>query len=163
SDRQKTPCTPSVEGWEATSKIQQPDEVAYGFESRSPHSMRMAVDLLQRGYRVETSNDMFRAAGEDFPRGSFILRAERNPADLSRVLARFAGQYGISVKPISSALSDDNDPGIGSERLFSLEVPKVAILAGEPGNQTSYGLLRFLLQQQCGLELVPVPLSELTL
>jgi len=163
SDRQKAPRTPSGEGQETLSETQQIAGVAYGFDSRSPHSMRMVVDLLQRGYRVETSNEVFRAAGQDFPRGSFILRAERNPADLSAVLGRFAGQYGVMVKPISSALSDDNNPGIGSERIFSLEVPKVAILAGKPGDQTSYGLLRFLLEQSYGLDLVPVPLSGLTL
>jgi len=162
-DQQKSSGTPSVDGREAPSRTELPGGVAYGFESGSPHSMRMAVDLLQRGYRVETSNDMFRAAGQDFPRGSFIFRTERNPADLSGVLGRFADQYGVLVKSIPSALSDDNDPSIGSERIFSLKVPKVAILAGEPANQTSYGLLKFLLEQQYGLELVPVPLSEVTM
>lgn len=162
-DQQKSYGTPSVDGREAPSRTELPGGVAYGFESGSPHSMRMAVDLLQRGYRVETSNDMFRAAGQDFPRGSFIFRTERNPVDLSGVLGRFADQYGVLVKSIPSALSDDNDPGIGSERIFSLKVPKVAILAGEPANQTSYGLLKFFLEQQYGLDLVPVPLSEVTM
>jgi hypothetical protein len=124
--------------------------------------MRMAVDLLQRGYRIESSNEMFRAAAQDFPRGSFILREERNPVDLPQILGRFADQYGVSVKSISSALSDDNDPGIGSERTYSLKIPKVAILAGEPGKQTGYGLIKFLLEQKYGLDVVPVPLSNLT-
>ena len=162
-DQQKTSHARSADGREAPSQSQLPGGVAYGFESGSPHAIQMAVDLLQRGYRIETSNDGFRAEGHDFPRGSFILRAERNPADLSAALGRFADQYGVAVKSISSALSDDNDPGIGSERIFSLKVPKVAILAGEPGNQTSYGLLKFLLEQEYGLDLVPVPLSELTM
>src|SRR5262249_53305877 len=123
---------------------------------------RLAVNLIQRGYRVDTSNDMFRASGQDFPRGSFILRKERNPPDLLQVLGRLAPQYGVTVRSVSSALPDDNGPGIGSENIFSLKIPMVAVLAGEPGNQTSYGLLRFLLKQEYGIDLVPVPLSNLT-
>jgi hypothetical protein len=138
------------------------DGVAYVFEASSPQSMRMAIDLLQQGYRIETSNDSFRAAGQDYSRGSFILREERNPAGLLQILQRCADKYGVSVKSVSSSFSDANSPGIGSERIFSLKVPKVAILAGEPGNQTSYGLMRFLLEQVYGLDLVPVPSSNLT-
>jgi hypothetical protein len=150
------------DGKEGAAKTQLSGAVAYAFEAASPQSMRMAVDLLQRGYRIETSNEMFRAAGQDFPRGSFVLRAERNPVDLPQILARFADQYGVSVHSISSALSDDNDPGIGSQRIYALKIPKVAVLAGEPGNQTSYGLIRFLLEQKYGLDVVPIQFSNLT-
>jgi hypothetical protein len=139
-----------------------PDGVAYVFEANSPQSMRLAVYLIQSGYRIDTSNDMLRASGQNFPRGSFILLKERNPADLSQVLGQLAVQYGVTVRSVSSALSDDDDPGIGSEKIFSLKIPKAAVLAGEPGNQTSYGLLRFLLEQEYGIDLVPVPLSNLT-
>ena len=66
------------------------------------------------------------------------------------------------MRSVSSALSDDDDPGIGSEKIFPLKIPKVAVLAGEPGNQTSYGLLRFLLEQEYGIDLIPVPISNLT-
>src|SRR6516164_9827784 len=139
-----------------------PDGVAYVFEANSPQSMRLAVYLVQSGYRVDTSNDRFRASDQNFPRGSFILLKERNPADLSQVLGQLAVQYGVTVRSVSSALSDDDDSGIGSEKIFSLKIPKAAVLAGEPGNQTSYGLLRFLLKQEYGIDLVPVPLSNLT-
>jgi hypothetical protein len=161
-DQQTALHAPIGGGKEGAAKTQLPGGVAYVFAAASPQSMRMVVDLLQRGYRIETSNDTFRAAGQDFLRGSFILREERNPADLSQILGRCADQYGVSVKAISSALSDDNDPGIGSERIFSLKIPRAAILAGEPGNQTSYGLIRFLLEQKYGFDLVPVPASNLT-
>ena len=153
---------PGVAEKERAAKTELSDGVAYVFDGTSPQSMRLAIDLLQRKYRIETSNDVFRAAGQDFPRGSFVLREERNPAGVSQLLQRCADQYGVAVKSVSSSLSDDNDPGIGSERMFSLKNPKVAILAGEPTNQTSYGLLRFLLGQKYGLDLVPVPLSNLT-
>jgi hypothetical protein len=150
------------EGKNRSDQTQLSDGVAYAFEANSPQSMRLAVYLIQSGYRVDTSNDMFRASGQNFPRGSFILLKERNPAELPQILGQFAAQYGVTVRSVSSALSDDDDPGIGSEKIFPLKIPKVAVLAGEPGNQTSYGLLRFLLEQEYGIDLIPVPISNLT-
>ena len=47
--------------------------VAYAFGPSSVKVMRMAIQLLQQGYRLETSNDAFRAGDKDMPRGSFIL------------------------------------------------------------------------------------------
>jgi hypothetical protein len=161
-DRQIASSASTEDGKNGSDQVRLSEGVAYVFEAKSPQSMRLAVYLIQSGYRVDTSNDIFRASGQDFPRGSFILRKERNPADLSQVLGKFAAQYGVTVRSVSSALSDDNDPGIGSEKIFSLKIPKVAVLAGEPGSQTSYGLLKFLLEQEYGIDLVPVPLSNLT-
>src|SRR5262249_55103649 len=96
-NRQITPSAFSGDGKNRSAQTRLSDGVAYVFEAESPQSMRLAVNLIQRGYRVDTSNDMFRASGQDFPRGSFILRKERNPPDLLQVLGRLAPQYGVTV------------------------------------------------------------------
>ena len=46
--------------------------------------------------------------------------------------------------------------------MYSLKPPKVAILADEPVDPTSYGLLRFLLEHECSIKAVPVSLENLT-
>jgi hypothetical protein len=71
-------------------------------------------------------------------------------------------KYGVSVRSIHSAFPDDGQRGIGSEGVYSLKIPKVAILADEPVTQTSYGLVRFVLEHQCGINAVPVSLENLT-
>ena len=136
--------------------------VAYAFETGSIAAMRMAVSLLQQGYRIDTSNEEFRAAGKNFPRGSFILRDERNPASLRQILADLSEKYGVTVRSIRSAFPDNSQRGIGSEKMYSLKPPKVAILADEPVDPTSYGLLRFLLEHECSIKAVPVSLENLT-
>ncbi len=68
----------------------------------------------------------------------------------------------MAVQSIRSSFPDNNGRGIGSETNYSLKPPKVAILADEPVEQTSYGLMLFLLEQKCGLEVVPVSLENLT-
>jgi hypothetical protein len=136
--------------------------VAYAFEPASVAAMRMAISLLEQGYRVDTSNEVFRAAGKNFPRGSFILRDERNPGSLRQILADLSGKFGVPVQSVHSAFPDNGLHGIGSEEAYSLKAPKVAILADEPVAQTSYGLMRFLLERKCGVDAVPVSLENLT-
>jgi hypothetical protein len=122
----------------------------------------MAIQLLRQGNRLEASNEPFRAAEKDMPRGSFILWEERNPSDLPEVLTNLSQKYGVPVQSIHTLLSDNSRRGIASEANFSLKPPKAAILADGPVEQTSYGLMRFLLDQKSGLEIVPVSLEKLT-
>jgi hypothetical protein len=136
--------------------------VAYAFAPSSMRAMRMAIHLLRQGYRLDTSNEAFRAEGKDMPRGSFILWEERNPSNLHEVLTNLGEKYEVTVQSIHSSFPDGNRRGIASEADFSLKAPKVAILADEPVEQTSYGLMLFLLEQKCGLEVVPVSLGNLT-
>jgi hypothetical protein len=136
--------------------------VAYVFEPFSLRAMRMAIELLKKGYRLDTSNQEFRAAGKDFPRGSFILWQERNPGNLHQYLTDLSEKDGVTVQPIRSSFPDNDRRGIASETDFSLKSPKVAVLADQPVDQTSYGLLLFLLEHKCGLEVVPVSLTSLT-
>jgi hypothetical protein len=136
--------------------------VAYVFEPSSVRAARMAIQLLQQGYRVDTSNEAFRAAGKDMPRGSFILWEERNPNNLHEILTTLSEKYGVTVQSIQSSFPENNRRGIASESDFPLKAPKVAVLADDPVEQTSYGLMLFLLEQKCGLEVVPVSLDNLT-
>jgi hypothetical protein len=136
--------------------------VAYAFEPSSVRVMQMAIELLRQGYRMEASNEPFRAGGKDMPRGSFILWEERNPGNLRKVLTDVSAKYGVTIQSVHSSFPDSTRRGIASEANFSFKSPKVAILADEPVEQTSYGLMLFLLGQKCGLEVIPVSLEKLT-
>jgi hypothetical protein len=135
--------------------------VAYTFQPASAQAMRMAIQLLRQGYRIDTCNNSFRAANTDLPRGTFILWDERNPANLRESLTRLAHEDGVPVQTIHSSFPGDGMRGIGSESDFPLKCPKVAILADDPVGQTSYGLLRFILDEKYGLDVIPVPLASL--
>jgi hypothetical protein len=132
---------------------------AYLFDGGSQSGARLAFALLQRGYRLATSNDAFRAEGKDFARGTIIVRVERNPADLYPVISELGRRCGVPLSSISSAFIDQGFEGIGSESVYALRPPKVAVLAGDPASQTSFGLLRFLLEQIYGLEFVPIAVA----
>jgi hypothetical protein len=136
--------------------------VAYAFGPSSVQVMRMAIQLLQQGYRLETSNDAFRAGDKDMPRGSFILWGERNPSDLHEILENLSKKYDVPVQSIHSFFPNNNRRGIASETNIALKTPKVAVLADDPVEQTSYGLILFLLRQKCGLDVVPISLDKLS-
>jgi hypothetical protein len=135
--------------------------VAYAFEPGSIAAMRLAGLLIQKGYRVETSNDPIRAMGRLLSRGAFLLRGERNPAGLEETLQSSASAYGVPIQTIVSGFPDQGQRGIGSEAVFPLKAPKVALLAGTPTAQISYGLMRFFLEQSCGIGIVPVGVDAL--
>src|ERR1700733_343724 len=105
--------------------------------------------------------DFGRATRIWLPAGFFFWE-ERNPGNLREVLTNLSDECGVTVQSIHSSLPDTNRRGIGSEEDFPLKSPKVAVLADEPGEQTSYGLLLFLLEQKYGLEVVPVSIEKLT-
>ena len=67
-------------------------------------------------------------------------------------LMALSEKAGVSVQSVQTSLPDNSQRGIASETDFSLKVPKVAILADKPAEQTSYGLILFVLEQKCGLE-----------
>jgi hypothetical protein len=68
----------------------------------------------------------------------------------------------VTVQSIRTSLPDNSRRGIASESDFSLKAPKVALLADQPVEQSSYGLMLFLLGQESGLQIVPVSLESLT-
>jgi hypothetical protein len=135
--------------------------VAYAFEPNSIPAMKLAIALIAQGFRLSTSNEQFQAGEKMFARGSFVVRAERNPSDTPKKLSELSRQFGVPIFSLSSIFPDSAQHGIGSETAFAIKPPKVALVAGKPVEQTSYGLLRFLLSQECGLDVVPISLEKL--
>ena len=134
---------------------------AYVIPSGTEAAQRAAFLLLSAGYRVATAVRPFRSGEREFPRGSFILRVERNPDDLRETVARHATALGLHPVALNTSFADSGITGIGSESTFSLEAPKVLVVAGEPTIPSSYGALRFLFEQTLGIEYVPVSVDAL--
>ena len=55
---------------------------AYVWSCASAGAQRLALRMLQEGFRVATATQPLRAGGQDWPRGSLIARVERNPNTL---------------------------------------------------------------------------------
>ena len=128
-----------------------PAATAYVWSCEQDGAARLALRLLQEDFRVAAATRPLRAAGRDFPRGSFVARVERNPATLHERVAALARSSGVTVVALNSAWTDRGDTGIGSEAVRSLKRPRVAVLVDRPVSPGSYGWLWFLFERRLGL------------
>ena len=129
---------------------------AYVWTPATEGAYRLAFRLLQDGYRLATCTETMRAGGKDYPRGTLLARVERNPASLHERVATLAREFGVPVAAVDTAYVDQGNAGPGSEEVISLQVPKVALIAGDQAAQTSYAEIAYLLGKDMGLEFVPM-------
>ncbi|MFN6964912.1 MAG: M14 family zinc carboxypeptidase [Pyrinomonadaceae bacterium] len=99
----------------------------------------MAIRLLQQGYRVAVATRTMNAAGRNWNRGTFVVRMTRNSDSAHDAVAKLAGELGVRVFAANTGFADEGDTGVGGEAVVSLQAPKIAMLADEAVDQTSYG------------------------
>jgi hypothetical protein len=129
---------------------------AYVWSCRDDGASRLALRLLQEGYRVATATKPLRAGDRDYPRGSFIARVDRNAASLHTRIAALARTSGVQVSAVQSAFTDRGDTGVGSEAIVSLKKPEIAVVVDGPVSPESYGWLWFLLERRMGVRFTAV-------
>ncbi|MBI5709436.1 MAG: hypothetical protein HZC42_03910 [Candidatus Eisenbacteria bacterium] len=134
---------------------------AYVWACDQDGAQRLALRLLQEDFKVAAATRPLRAAGRDFPRGSFVARVERNPASLHRRVAELASSSGVAVVAVSSAWTDRGDTGVGSQAVVSLKRPRIAVLVDGPVSPTAYGWLWFLLERRLGVRFTALRVDAL--
>ncbi len=134
---------------------------AYVWSCATDGAARLALRLLQEGYKVATAGRPLRAGGRDYPRGSFIARVERNPGTLHARLAQMARTSGVNVQAVNTAFIDRGDTGVGSETIVSLKKPSIAVVVDGPVSPDAYGWLWFLLERRLGVRFTAVRADRL--
>lgn len=125
----------------------------YGFaiNNSDDRILDVLLQLFNHGYKVRCALELFEIEGNQFERGSLLLRKHENPNSLSDNLAKIAAATGITIYGLNTALSADG-PDLGTSKFQLLEAPKIAILAGEGISTNSFGSLWFLLDKKIGLK-----------
>jgi hypothetical protein len=122
---------------------------------------RLALALQREGYNVAAAFRPLRADGRNFPRGSFVVRIQRNSPLLHERIAALAGPLGVPVSAVQSAFPDTGDVGTGSDAVLSLSPARIIVAAGDGVSETSYGWLWHFLARDLGVPFTPVKLSNL--
>jgi hypothetical protein len=117
--------------------------IPYDSDSTGPAMIR----LLQQGYRIAVATKPLNAAGKNWPRGTFVIRISRNPDTIHDAVAKLANDLGIRVIAANSGFPDEGDTGIGGESVNSLRMPKIAMVADDAVDQTSYGSIWWTLDR----------------
>lgn len=125
----------------------------YGFAINNADDciLEVLLNLFELGYKVRCAEEPFKIDGYQFKRGSLLLRKQENPNSLSDNLEKIAAAAGIMIYGLNSALSTEG-PDLGARKFHLLEMPKIAILAGEGISTNSFGSLWFLLDKKIGLK-----------
>jgi hypothetical protein len=124
-----------------------PGSYGYLYPGHGNAAMALLVDLLGQDLVVNVAWSGFTAAGRDFPRGSILVRNERNPeVDLLNTLSAAARRHGIDLVAVDTPHSDSG-PSLGSDQFVYAKRPKIAVLAGDPVSTRSFGDLWFTLER----------------
>jgi hypothetical protein len=134
---------------------------AYLFTNDRPGAARLALGLAREGFRLAVATTSIRADGRAYPRGTFVVRAQRNGAGLHERLTALAPALGVTVSAVQSAFPDTADFGIGSDQVIALRAPSILVAAGEGISETSYGWLWHFLARELGTPFTPVSMRAL--
>jgi len=135
--------------------------IAYLLRYTSNNAVKCAMDMLQNDYRVHVANKSFRLNGENFDRGTLIIKLRENKADLHDKLNELASKYGVDVIAADSSWAEDGI-SLGSNNVVYLKKPKVAVLYDVCASPISYGSLAYLFEQEYGLDFTAVRYGVLT-
>ncbi len=117
---------------------------------------RGLVPFLAGDGRALVMEESFTMAGRDWPAGTIFLPRHGNEDLSSRVAA--AGLAERATPVATGFVPDGND--LGTRDRIALELPRVALLAGEGVSPTSYGAHWFFLERTLGLPFDAVPLAH---
>ena len=134
---------------------------AYLFSNGSQAGARLAFGLLAEGFKVAIATQPLRADARSYPRGTFVVRTQRNAATLHDRIAELARRAGVAVVAVQSAYPDTIAPGVGSDDVVSLHAPRIVVAAGEGVDQESYGTVWQFLAHDLGVPFTPIPLANL--
>lgn len=134
---------------------------AYVFPYETDASARLALALMKEGYKIATAPYKIKAGGKWFPRGSIILRTERNPQALAARIGQLARDFGVEVTAVDSQYADEWNVGIGSEDVSTLVAPKILVAAGDGVSQTSFGAIWFMLEREAHYPFTAMDLEQI--
>jgi hypothetical protein len=132
--------------------------IAYVIPYETDTAAVAAIRLMQQGFRVAVTTRSLNAAGRNWPRGTFLVRISRNPDTIHEAVSKLAAELGIRVVAANSGFSEEGDTGVGGEAIVSFRAPKIAMIADEAVDQTSYGSIWWTLDRY-GIPFTPISVN----
>lgn len=154
--------TPVTQATLTTAKTPAPvarAQIAYVIPYDTDGAAVTAMRLLQDGHRVAVASKPLVAGGRRFERGSFVVRVSRNATTVHDAVRRFSQETGSTVIPVDSGYNDEGDTGVGSENVVSLQRPRIAVIADEAVDQTSYGSIWWTFHRY-GIDFTPLTIAN---
>jgi hypothetical protein len=110
----------------------------YAFEPGSEASIALLSRLLADSARLWFAPRSFRSGEHRFPNGAYIVRVSSNGARVHDMVRRAVTATGARVVPLGSAAVNEG-ADLGSNSVFPVRIPRVALLGGDPISGQSFG------------------------
>ncbi|MGI8555885.1 MAG: hypothetical protein ACR2LT_05970, partial [Pyrinomonadaceae bacterium] len=135
-------------------------QIAYVIPYQTDAAAAMALRLLKEGFRVAVATKQLNAGGQIWQRGTFVVRVTRNPETIHEAVARLSKELGVNVAAVNSGYAEEGDTQVGGEAVVSLQSPKIAVVADEAVDQTSYGSLWWTFDRY-GIDFTPLTIAAI--
>ncbi len=135
-------------------------QIAYIIPYETDTAAVMAIRLLKEGFRVSVTTKQMNAGNRNWKRGSFVVRVTRNTEAIHEAVARLARELGVNVTAVNSGYSEEGDTPVGGESVYALQAPRIAIVADEAVEQTSFGSMWWTLDRY-GIDFTPMTVSNI--
>ncbi|HSK72747.1 MAG TPA: hypothetical protein VK892_13685, partial [Pyrinomonadaceae bacterium] len=135
-------------------------QVAYVIPYQTDGAGVMAIRLLKEGFRVAVASKQLRAGGRNYDRGTFVIRVSRNPETIHDAVQRLSRDLGVNVVAVNTGYIEEGDTPVGGENVYSLTEPKIAMVADEGVDQTSFGSIWWTLDRY-GVKFTPMTINNI--
>ncbi|GAB4460399.1 MAG: M14 family zinc carboxypeptidase [Armatimonadaceae bacterium] len=136
-------------------------DVAYLFRYDRDSAAVLALRLLQEGYRLQTVTRPVRTETGEMPRGTLIVRVDRNPDSVHQRISELAETLGIEVQAVNKTYVGTAGVGIASENnVAALQTPRIAVIADDVTTYvSSYGSVWYTLES-AGVQFTTLRLDQ---
>lgn len=142
-------------------KIGRKASIAYLLKYTSNNAAKCLADLLQNDFNVHVARKSFTLDGEEFDRGTIVIKVQKNKDGLYAKLKQLTEEHGVDLVPTDTSWTEEGI-ALGSGNVVYLKKPRIAILYDRPVSTLSYGWMAYLLEQCYGLKFTPVRANILT-
>ncbi len=135
-------------------------QIAYVFPYDTDAAAVLALRLLKDGYRVSVSTRTLNAGGKNYKEGTFIVRVTRNSDNVHNAVRNLARELGVNVSAVNTGYSEEGDTGVGGENVYPLSAPRIAMVADEGVDQTSFGSIWWNMDRY-GIKFTPMTIANI--
>lgn len=135
-------------------------QIAYIIPYDTDAAAIFALRLLKDGYRVAVASRPLNAGGRNYKEGTFIVRVTRNNDTVHNAVRNLSRELGVNVTAVNTGYSDEGDTGVGGENVYPLTAPKIAMVADEGVDQTSFGSLWWTFDRY-GVKFTPMTIANI--
>ncbi len=130
--------------------------VPWGFSSAA----RFLASALQQDLKIETTDKEFKLAGRSFVPGTLIVKVKENAPDLAVKIDQLAKSSGAEIVATNTGWVDEG-ANFGSNRVFSMPKPTIALAWDRPTSSAAAGATRFVLEREYGYPVTVVRTDQL--